>query len=130
MKHNIYFLKLKKEYENNPSLVKQDLIKFEGGNDVEHYKKYWLNTHFTKVYINHDAQGLVLRECSKEELEELKNKKSTVKVEKINEPLQDYYGIVSVVAKFMDFEEDKYDYYEVQEEDRNWFSFYTLRVLK
>ena len=126
--NNITKLNLKNNWLNHPNKIRKALIEQNGQNNENNYKKYWLKIHFENLFAENNAFPFCIKEVNDNEFEEILNKKNS-KVNKI-ENLIDKFKIYSVSAYFLDFEEDKYNYYTVMEEGKKLTHVYTIRTLK
>ena len=128
---NIDYLPLKKNYTQNEiyQILKQDALE----HGMQDWLKHRCNINYLiekskEILSNDNAWCLALKDASFEEFYTLSH--SNVRVTKIEKPLSEYFRTYGKVSQFVDFEENKYDYYEVVAEYKRSVSFYTIRVVK
>ena len=128
---NIDYLPLKKNYTEEQ--IYNILSKNALENGLEEWLKHKCNRDSLKekakeILSNDNAWCLALKDASFEEFYNLSH--SGVRVTKVEKPLSEYFKSYGKVSQFVDFEENKYDYYEVVAEYKRSVSFYTIRVVK
>ena len=128
---NIDYLPLKKNYTEEQ--IYNILSKNALENGLEEWLKHKCNRDSLKekskeILSKDNAWCLALKDASFEEFYNLSH--SNVRVTKIEKPLSEYFRTYGKVSQFVDFEENKYDYYEVVAEYKRSVSFYTIRVVK
>ena len=129
LEKHIHKLPLRECFGDRESVRKEMLSRF-GSYDKKHYKKYWLDHDMDTCFSDENAYYLALYELTKAEMDEIRSRDTLIQMERIDNPSKHFQSTVSC-SFFFDFEEEKYDYYEVTEDIKHspsCFS-YSIRVL-
>ena len=129
MKKHIRRLPLREGLVDRESVRNELLSQFKGS-VRRHYMKYGLDHDVDECLSDKNAYYLALYELTKDEMNEIRSRDTLLYMQKIDNPSKHFLS-TSHCSLCLDFEEEKYDYYEVAEDIKHSpsYSCYSIRVL-